>query len=301
MKDRLLIIGGFGFVGSNLIDNLFNEFDIFVLVPNHNKKVNKRINSNKIIRLNKNFELNSNGKSIIGSMDYVINLAALVKSDDQPELMSVMIETHITFVAKLINLFRFSKNLKLFINMGSMEEYGDIEGPFKENQICSPVTPYGLTKLMSSQLVMYYHLSINFPVTVLRVGNLFGDYQKDSYFIPKLINAAKKTETLVIKSGNQVRDFLYIKDFIYLLLRVIKFKDKFIGEIVNVSSGQGVRIEEIAKIVKSELNSKVNFQFLESKHELKVLCNDKFLQLTESRIEVETVTSIKNFLNQFSN
>jgi nucleoside-diphosphate-sugar epimerase len=93
-----------------------------------------------------------------------------------------------------------------------------------------------------------------FPITVVRPGNLFGRYQPKDKLIPSLIEKMKHGKTIDLTPGDQLRDFVYVSDFIDALCSILEQHDKAKGRVVNISYGKGIRIRELAEYLKKRIN-----------------------------------------------
>jgi len=82
-----------------------------------------------------------------------------------------------------------------------------------------------------------------FPAMVVRPGNLFGPLQHPSKFIPYIIDTLRRNETLNVTPCEQKRDFIYVDDFAALIALILQNFTIFVGEIVNVSSGESVALK----------------------------------------------------------
>ena len=91
----------------------------------------------------------------------------------------------------------------------------------------------------------------NFPVTILRLYQVFGPNQDINRFIPIVIEACKKGKKFPCSNGTQKRDFTYIQDVVDAIILTLNNK-KSSGEIINVGSGKTIKLKDIIlKIIKA--------------------------------------------------
>ena len=87
-----------------------------------------------------------------------------------------------------------------------------------------------------------------FPFTILRLYQIYGPFQTSNRLIPIVINSCLKNQKFSCTEGNQIRDFLYVKDLIRLIIKVIKKKPT--NEIYNVGAGNKVKVKKVINTIK---------------------------------------------------
>lgn len=242
MKKRLFLIGGSGFIGKNIVRclhenyiiSIYDKFidnDYFVQYPDI-KTTLMELDKEQI-------------PSDVESPDYIINLASIVTAERDMGLFDSMIASNLKVLLNLYERFKDDKQLKLFIQFGSSEEYGNDGSPFEETMREEPNSPYALVKQLTTNTAMMLHRNYAFPIMVVRPGNLFGPLQGKSKFIPYVIENLKKGQPLNVTPCEQKRDFIYADDFAWAINKLLENSTKAIGEIVNVSSGESISLKEI--------------------------------------------------------
>jgi nucleoside-diphosphate-sugar epimerase len=142
-----------------------------------------------------------------------------------------------------------------FIFTSSSEIYGNNASPFHENQIPKPVSPYSLTKINAEMLVQTYSTNQSKKFTNLRVFNFYGESMPEGFFIPQMIQSLKKGEDFLMTKGEQVRDFLYVGDVVKALVLTAKNTSSY-GETMNVCSGKGTKLSQLAAAVNTSMKTK---------------------------------------------
>jgi len=256
--ETLYIIGGSGFIGKNMVRCYFNLFDIVV--------VDKYIDNNYFAKYPKvqliQLDLIENQlPENIKNPDYIINLASIVTAERDLNLFDDMIKTNLKVLLNLFKRFTNENQLKLFIQFGSSEEYGNALSPFTESIREQPNSPYALIKQLTTNTTLMLQQNYGFPAMVVRPGNLFGPLQHSSKFIPYIIETLRNNEPLNVSPCEQKRDFIYVDDFADCIKEIILQYKKAVGNIINVSSGKSMSLKEIIEICKNELhsNSEVNY------------------------------------------
>ena len=258
MKKRLFLIGGSGFIGKNLVRCLHERYEINIFDKYIDEAYFAKYPEVKktLMELDKD-EIPAE----VESPDYIINLASIVTAERDISLFDSMIASNLKVLLNLYERFKNDKLLKLFVQFGSSEEYGNDGSPFSESMREEPNSPYALVKQLTTNTAMMLHRNYDFPIMVVRPGNLFGPLQGKSKFFPYVIESLKKGEPLNVTPCEQKRDFIYADDFAWEIEKLLENSEKAIGEIVNVSSGESISLKEIIekcrKVTKS--TSQVNY------------------------------------------
>ena len=283
MKERLFLIGGSGFIGKNLVRCLHEQYTISV----YDKFIDKEYFSHypdvktNLIELDKD-EISED----VEAPDYIINLASIVTAERDLSLFDSMIASNLKVLLNLYERFKDEKNLKLFIQFGSSEEYGNDGSPFVESMREEPNSPYALVKQLTTNTAMMMFRNYRFPITVIRPGNLYGPFQNKSKFIPYIVDCLLKGEPINVTPCEQKRDFIYADDFAWCINQILLHYCNCKGKIINVGNGESVSlkflIETAKKIIGS--NSLVNYgaKPYRENEAMDLRCSiDKFIRLTE--------------------
>ena len=125
-------------------------------------------------------------------------------------------------------------------------EYGIAKSPQKENFKCVPQSVYGKAKFLSTKYLLNLYKKKKFPVTIVRLYQVYGPYQDLNRFMPVVINSCKNNKDFPCSHGRQSRDFLYINDLIDAIFLILK-NPKVNGEIFNIGFGRPLKIKNIIK------------------------------------------------------
>ena len=275
---KLLITGGNGFIGANLIIKIIKENKNYKILNldcdtyASNIKSLGFLNNYKNYRRSKidicNFkplkkEFNSFGP------DVVLNLAAETHVDNSIKNPKSFINTNILGTH---NLLEISKNYHnkvkkkfLFIQISTDEVYGDLgkkKKSFTENSIIKPSSPYSASKAGGDHLVHSYFRTFKLPTIITRCTNNYGPYQSTEKLIPKVINNAINNRSIpVFNKGNEIRDWIHVEDHVDAILKVIKNGKP--GNIYNIGSQNNMKnIRLIKKILFLISQKKNNFKNL---------------------------------------
>jgi UDP-glucose 4-epimerase len=187
------------------------------------------------------------------SPDIVIHLAGQ-KFDNLNGGYIISYKNNLISSLNLILSCKKIKNLKSFISVGSCEEYGQQSVPFNEQERELPNSAYGCSKLSVTQLLQSLSRSFGFPSLIIRPSVIYGPGQSSRMFIPSLISTLLKGHKFDMTLGEQTRDFVFVDDLVesIILSCGVRFLD---ASIVNISSGEGVYIKDLAKMIANLIGS----------------------------------------------
>ena len=244
---RVLVTGGNGYLGSFLVKALEKE-NASVFVASRNTEL-----------LYNHFAVDITDFDAINKVvqeikpDVVFHLAANISRNRDFAIYTDMAKVNVTGT---LNLLQALQNLDAhFIFTSSSEIYGNNESPFHENQLPKPVSPYSLSKVNAEMLIQTYCLNNNKKFTNLRIFNFYGEHMPEDFFIPQMINSLKREEDFLMTKGEQTRDFLYVDDVVEALLLTAKNTNSY-NETMNVCSGKGTKLSELATEVNERMNAK---------------------------------------------
>ena len=190
----------------------------------------------------------SNYKNLTRSLsnkkfDIIINLGGNI--DHKNKLQTE--KSHFNLCKNLVNFFR-KKKILLFVQVGSSLEYGKKKYPNSEEDKCKPVSYYGRSKLKSTE----YLKKSGLRFIVLRLYQIYGPYQKINRIIPLAIFNLKNSKNFNSSSGTQLRDFLYVDDFVNLIKKIIQTK-KIKSGIFNVGFGRAISIKSVLQKIEKKI------------------------------------------------
>ena len=236
-KKNILVVGGTGFIGYHLIKFLLKKnFNVTSISTKKPKKIRKlakvnyiRCNTLRIKELNK----------IKKNYDYIVNLSGYVDHSNK-------ILTYKSHYVGCINLFKVFNhpNLKTFVQIGSSLEYGKLKSPQIEEKIKRPFSIYAKSKLLATKFFLKKFKLINFPIVILRAYQIYGPRQDNNRLISNVIINCLKGSSFSCSKGNQLRDFLYIDDFVASIYKSLNSKEAQ-GNVINIGSGKPISVKKI--------------------------------------------------------
>jgi len=251
---KILIIGSQGFIGSHIYDFFAENYEVWGadVVENKSQKnyfqLDKQHTTFEHLFEKHTFDvcINASGN---GSVPISINLPVFD------------FELNVTNTIKILDAIRTHNPGCKYVNMSSAAVYGNpAEIPVKESAALKPLSPYGWHKLYAEQVCKEYYYLYNLPTINLRLFSVYGEHLKKQLFWDIYQKALRSKEIELFGSGNETRDFIYIKDLMTAINCIVQ-KGLFNGESVNVASGIETTIKDAAKIFCREIDPAIQIKF----------------------------------------
>jgi len=272
--NNILVTGGAGFIGSHIVEELIkNDLNVIVYdnfsvgkIENLLQGIRKKI---KIVKGDiLNFKkLNHCTKNV----DVVIHEAARVAIRDSVENFLGDARENIIGTLNVIKAI-INNNVKKLIYASSMAVYSSKKGLVKENENVNPQSPYGISKLASEYYCLDISKNAGFDSVILRYFNTYGTKQTYTPYVGVITIFIKRLlegkSPIIFGDGNQMRDFVYVKDVANAT--ILAMEKNISGDVLNIGTGMGTSVNEIAKLLRDKINPKIKFRYTkEKKGELK--------------------------------
>jgi nucleoside-diphosphate-sugar epimerase len=184
------------------------------------------------------------------AFDYVINCGGNVDHSTFFSGGFSVIQQHYIGLMNLVQAID-RQSLRRFVQFGSSDEYGSLDGPQAPSMREEPRSAYSLAKTASTQLLQALWRADEFPAVSLRLFLAYGPGQPPNRFVPQVIAGARSGKPFPVSAGLQVRDFCFIDDVVDLVLRCLAMPGVN-GKILNVGSGSGIRIRDFVELICTE-------------------------------------------------
>ena len=292
---KIIITGGLGFIGSNLIDLLISKNYFVINIDKvtyssnfYNTLEHKNSKTYKFLKCDiKDKKL----KNILFKYKpaAIFNLAAETHVDRSIDSPESFIQSNIVGVFNLLECFKeYSKKHKSkLIHISTDEVYGDIlSGRSSESYPYQPSSPYAASKAASDHLVSSYVRTYKIPAMVTNCSNNYGPKQHPEKLIPKLIyNILNNKPLPIYGKGTNSREWIYVKDHCEALLKV--FTKGKIGEFYNIGSNKNLNNLQVSKTLintsksMTKIGKKVKIIFVKDRpgHDIRYALNSNKIKL----------------------
>ena len=254
---KIVVTGGAGFIGSNLIDELVKLKYNVIAIDNLSTGLIKNLNHNlkKInffkIDISKKENISKLNK-VFKNVDCVYHLAGLADIIPSIENPYRYYETNVTGTLNILQASKLNK-IKKFIYAASASCYGK-SPTLPTDEKCKVHTeyPYALTKNLGEKLVLHWEKIYKLDSSSFRFFNVYGPRSRTTgaygavfgIFLSQKINRKPLT---IVGDGKQTRDFIHVSDLVNALVLALKRSKS--GEIYNIGSGKETSVNQIAKLI----------------------------------------------------
>jgi len=248
-RKKIIVTGGSGDLGQSLIPKLVsNGFDCI--------SISKKSNRNKLVKNIKCDITNFRKLNLVINKfkpDIIIHLAGLtgnIACESNPK------KAFLTNVFGTLNILKSSIKLKpkiIFISTG--EIYGKTKNKVNENALPKPVNIYGITKMLSENLILKYSTNYKTPAVILRFSYCYDEnFTKRGFSL--MFKKAICGEKIQVFGGDQILDLLHFNDAIHAILKSITYNKT---EIFNIGSGKTQSLISIINKLKKIMNNDVKY------------------------------------------
>lgn len=307
---NVLLIGGAGFIGSNIISYLqgTKENNIFVLEPEFASLYRIKGMGVKAYR------------GELGNLDLMKSILLDNKIDTVVHLVSTLIPgstfddyqlefTNVIFPSIRLMEICCDRNITFVYFSSGGTVYGDCKGevmPFKEDDPMAPISYYGWSKQMMENSILYMNRTQGLRYLILRPSNPYGHGQNlhgKQGFIAVALGKILADESITVwGDGGAIRDYIYIDDMCKAVVDLLSKEDAF-NTTLNIGSGVGYSVNQILDVIKNVVAEPVHVNYVAARQadvSSMILDTQKIRNLIAfNPISIET--GIKNFYNSVKN
>ncbi len=264
---RVLVTGGAGFIGSNLVRALLERGDDVRVLDNFSTGSRSNIDGLEVEIVEGELRSYERVHNAVRGTEIVFHLGALgsVPRSVQDPLTSSAVNVEGTLN---VMLAARDEGIRRIVFASSSSIYGNqAELPLRESMAPDPISPYGVAKLAAERYcVSFSRVYHSFETVVLRYFNVFGPRQDPNSqyaaVVPLFISAIAAGEPVTIfDDGEQSRDFTYVDNVVQANLRAADVEGVS-GRIFNVSAGAPVTVNALAETIGRLLDKPVDRRYL---------------------------------------
>ena len=310
-KQRIIVTGGLGFIGSNFLTYMSNKYKNYRFINVDSLTYSGNINNLKSLEGKENYEFikedigNFNGMlSLIQEGDIIVNFAAESHVDNSIKDPGIFIRTNVLGTHSLLEVARMKK-ASLFVQVSTDEVYGSLgfdQESSKETDILIPSSPYSASKAAAELICLSNFRTFRQNVMITRSSNNFGPYQFPEKVIPLFVtNLIEGKKVPLYGSGKNVRDWLYVLDNCKALDFIIHNGD--IGEIYNIGGGNELQNIELTSKILSALGKDNKFiEHVEDRlgHDLRYSINCDKLKALGRKPEFDFESALKQTVEWYT-
>lgn len=257
---KILVTGGAGFIGSNFLYYLFENYENLFVVNldkltyagnlKNLEELEQKAGKNYLF-IRGNIEDQSLVLKILQkyNFSYIVNFAAESHVDRSIDNPYPFVTTNVLGTQNLLECAR-KVGIEKFIHISTDEVYGSLgkQGKFTENTPLAPNSPYSASKASADLICRSYYKTYNFPVIITRCSNNYGPYQFPEKLIPLTFLRASQDESIpVYGTGENIRDWIFVLD--HCLGIDLALKKGKPGQIYNLGGNAEKKNIEVVKAI----------------------------------------------------
>jgi len=268
VKNKILVTGGAGNVGSALVEKLISNPDNFVVIVDNlstgylTKLPSDKLSNWKFIKADVNQLHDISAVMLSYNFDYVFHFAAVVgviRTQENP----IDVLSDIEGIKNVLNLSKNSSVKHVYFSSSS-EVYGEpVELP--QNEYSTPLNsrvPYAVVKNVGECFFRSYWQTYQLPYTIFRFFNTYGPNQSTDFVVAKFLAAALKNKDISLYGdGSQTRTFTYVDDTVNVCNTI--FESRLLkNDVINIGNDELMTVKELAELTIKVTNSSSSIVYL---------------------------------------
>jgi len=262
-KQRILVTGADGFIGSHLVEALVKEGAQVRALSQYNSFNNwgwleDTDCLNEIEVVTGDIRDPHFCKTLTKDIDIIFHLAALISIPYSYVSPDGNVDTNVKGTLNICQAALANK-VKKVIHTSTSEVYGTAQYvPIDEKHPLQPQSPYSASKIGAEAIAMSFYHSFDLPVVIARPFNTYGPRQSARAFIPTVISQiVANAQTIKVGNLTPTRDLNYVADTCHGLIALAK-SDSAVGEIFNVGSGSEISMSDLLVLIKELMDSDIS-------------------------------------------
>lgn len=264
-RDRVLVTGGAGFIGSHLVEALLEEgYQVRVvdnLATGHRKNLSHL--EGRFDWLEGDLQHFEVAEAAVAGVHYVIHQAAI---PSVPRSVREPLESHASGPTATLNVLEAARRagVRRVLFAASSSAYGDaVELPKHEAMLPNPLSPYAAGKLAGEHYVRVYAQTMGLDGVALRYFNIFGPRQDPSSPYSGVISLFARAlsegrRPVIFGDGSQSRDFTYIANVVHANLLALRSPRPLGGVALNVGTGQRITLLDLVSQLNAAFGSRLD-------------------------------------------
>lgn len=260
---KILVTGGCGFVGTNLVNKLLQDGHQVIVIDDLSSGYKQNLHDNAIFVNGSIEDDDALFKCFNYKPEYLVHLAALFANQNSVDHPSRDLFVNGFGTIKILEWARNSRVKKVIYSSSSCV-YGNKSMMIESDKDLRPDTPYAITKLLGENYAKFWSTYHKLDVVSVRLFNVYGPGDFPGVYrsvVPNFIKLALLGKPLTITgSGQETRDFCYIDDTVNGICKVL-FNKTTPGDIFNIATGKKTSILEIANTINNYCNNSTKILF----------------------------------------
>lgn len=283
---KCLVLGGTGFIGSNLCQRLVKEGNKVKIFARNDCNY-KTSNFENVEIINSEFNENVDFEKYLDNIDIVFHLISTTVPATSNEDRVFDLYSNVIPTLKLLDAC-VKRNVKkmVFLSSGGTVYGVPKEIPIKEEHPTDPICSYAIQKLTIEKYLHFYFCQFGLDYSIIRLSNPYGVGQignRGQGVVPIFMKHIMKSEPITIwGDGSVTRDYIYIDDVSDALIRIMNYSGKI--KLFNIGSGYGLTLIDVANKIAKVIGKSCEIKFVEAR---KIDVNTNILNIDRAKKELE--------------
>ena len=239
---KVIVAGGTGFLGTHLCRGALERGFEVTSLSTSDPSAHRELEGVEY----ETVDLTSASPNMKFKPDLIFNAAGYVHHPVDETQEAKLLKQHVSIVRNLLRIPPAQG--ARFIHLGSGDEYDEASSAVSERASAQGYGPYGRVKAASTKVALSEAPQAGFAISILRLFLIFGPLQAENRLVPQLIRGLSAGQRVALSSGSQIRDFLYIDDFVNAAF-ACALAPSTTGRVLNVSSDLPTTVSDLADLI----------------------------------------------------
>lgn len=268
---NIILLGGAGFIGTNLVKELAGNADNRITVVDRKPEFFQNIMSMQLSNVSiveSGLSAETDYEALVKGQDIVYHLLSTTVPTTSNQAISEELKANVILSANLFEACVHQQVQKVvFLSSGGTVYGKEAKCPLGENTPTNPITSYGVQKVTIEKLLYLYHYMHGLDYRIIRLANPYGPYQRPNGVLGAITTftykALKGEEIQVYGDGSVMRDFIYIDDAVRGILKIVDGNDRH--HTFNLGCGYGTSIKCVLETIERTLNIPMKVTYTEAR------------------------------------
>ena len=257
---NIILLGGAGFIGTNLVKELAGNADNRITVVDRKPEFFQNIISMQLSNVSiveSGLSAETDYEALVKGQDIVYHLLSTTVPTTSNQAISEELKANVILSVNLFEACVHQQVKKVvFLSSGGTVYGKEAKCPLGENTPTNPITSYGVQKVTIEKLLYLYHYMHGLDYRIIRLANPYGPYQRPNGVLGAITTftykALKGEEIQVYGDGSVMRDFIFIDDAVRGILKIVDGNDRH--HTFNLGCGYGTSIKCVLETIERTLN-----------------------------------------------
>lgn len=268
---NIILLGGAGFIGTNLVKELAGNADNRITVVDRKPEFFQNIMSMQLSNVSiveSGLSVETDYEALVRGQDIVYHLLSTTVPTTSNQAISEELKANVILSANLFEACVHQQVQKVvFLSSGGTVYGKEAKCPLGENTPTNPITSYGVQKVTIEKLLYLYHYMHGLDYRIIRLANPYGPYQRPNGVLGAITTftykALKGEEIQVYGDGSVMRDFIFIDDAVRGILKIVDGNDRH--HTFNLGCGYGTSIKCVLETIERTLNIPMKVTYTEAR------------------------------------